>query len=163
MKRKNRVLKVSGVEDILENLPFAEKWYRELIMLRKPIDDAEDNSIVIRTMQTGDAQIITEEENAQGWHADIEKYNMRLQHQSEGRAISLIAEYQGNIAGYINVYFNAEYGAFANKGYPEIVDFGVLIKYRRHGIGSKLMDAAEQIASQISPWEMPIWTDTLLS
>jgi len=29
-------------------------------------------------------------------------------------------------------------GAFANQGYPEIVDFGVLVKYRRNGIGSNL-------------------------
>lgn len=36
--------------------------------------------------------------------------------------------------------------AFANQGYPEIVDFGVLEKYRRNGIGSKLMDIAEQIS-----------------
>lgn len=33
------------------------------------------------------------------------------------------------------------------KGYPEIVDFGVLEKYRRHGIGTILMDAAEEIAA----------------
>ena len=38
-------------------------------------------------------------------------------------------------------------GAFANQGYPEIVDFGVLEKYRRNGVGSKLMDIAERIAS----------------
>ena len=33
-------------------------------------------------------------------------------------------------------------------GYPEIVDFGVLEKYQKRGIGSKLMDAAERIASE---------------
>lgn len=33
-------------------------------------------------------------------------------------------------------------------GYPEIVDLGVLEKFRRLGIGTALMDVAEQIASQ---------------
>ncbi len=37
-----------------------------------------------------------------------------------------------------------------DKGNPENVDFGVLAKYRRNGIGSKLMDIAEQIASTYS-------------
>ena len=107
-----------------------------------------DDQILIRDMQQSDAQIITDEEIAQGWEADIGKYETRLQHQSEGKAISLVAEYNGNIAGYINVYPDSEWGAFANQGYPEIVDFGVLEKYRRNGIGNKLMDIAEQIASK---------------
>lgn len=105
-----------------------------------------ENGILIRDLRQSDARIITNEEIAQGWNADVEKYEMRLKHQAEGKSISLAAEYEGNIAGYINVYPNSEWGAFANKGYPEIVDFGVLVKYRNNGIGSKLMDIAEQIA-----------------
>ena len=109
-----------------------------------------DDEILIRDMQQNDAQIITDEEIAQGWHATVDKYEMRLQHQSEGKSVSLVAEYQDHVAGYINVYPDSEWGAFAGRGYPEIVDFGVLEKYRRHGIGSKLMDIAEQIASGYS-------------
>ena len=109
-----------------------------------------DNKILIRDMVKSDAQIITDEEIAQGWHANVDKYEMRLQHQAEGKSVSLVAEYQGNVAGYINIYPNSEWGAFAGQGYPEIVDFGVLEKYRRHGIGSKLMDIAEQIAEEYS-------------
>lgn len=109
-----------------------------------------DSAILIRDMQQSDAQIITEEEIAQGWGATVEKYEMRLKHQAEGKAISLVAEYGGKIAGYINIYPNSEWGAFANQGYPEIVDFGVLEKYRRKGIGAKLMEVAEQIAAEYS-------------
>ena len=75
----------------------------------------DENDIIIRDMQQSDAQIITEEEIAQGWDASVDKYEMRLKHQSEGRSISLVAEYQVKIAGYINVYPNSEWGAFANQ------------------------------------------------
>lgn len=109
-----------------------------------------DNSITIRNIQKSDAQILTDEEIAQGWNASVEKYEMRLKHQSEGKAISLVAEYQGNVAGYINVYPNAEWGAFGGLGLAEIVDFGVLEKYRKNGIGTKLMDIAEQVAAKYS-------------
>ena len=109
-----------------------------------------DNEILIRDMIKSDAQIITDEEIAQGWQATVDKYEMRLKHQAEGKAVSLVAEYQGNVAGYINVYPDSEWGAFAGQGYSEVVDFGVLEKYRRHGIGSILMDTAEQIASGYS-------------
>ena len=109
-----------------------------------------DEHILIRDMIPSDAQIITDEEIAQGWHQSVEKYLERLQDQAQGACTSLVAEFDGKVAGYVNVYPNSNRGAFANMGYPEIVDFGVLVKYRNHGIGSKLMDVAEQIAANAS-------------
>lgn len=109
----------------------------------------ENDELLIRDMVPGDAQIITDEEIKQGWNQTTEKYEMRLKHQREGKAFALVAEYNNNVAGYINVYLNADSGAFANQGIPEIVDFGVLEKYREKGIGSKLMDVAESIAGKL--------------
>lgn len=37
-------------------------------------------------------------------------------------------------------------GLFVNSGYSEIVDFGLMEKYRRLGVGFRLMDAAEKIS-----------------
>lgn len=108
----------------------------------------EDTAIRIRDMVPGDAQIITDGEIAQGWPQTVEKYEMRLRHQAAGTCTALVAEYRGNVAGYIHVYPNSPRGPFANQGYPEIVDFGVLEKYRKRGIGGKLMDAAEKVAAR---------------
>lgn len=108
----------------------------------------QDESLLIRTIEEADAQIICEEEIAQGWHQTIDKYLMRMEDNRIGKSISLVAEYRGNVAGYINVYPDSQRGAFAGRGYPEIVDFGVLEKYRRKGIGNKLMDTAEEIAGK---------------
>lgn len=108
----------------------------------------KDDNITIRDLKEADARIITDEEIAQGWEATIDKYLIRLKDQAEGRAITLVAEYRGNVAGYINVYPDSTWGSFANQGLPEIVDFGVLEKYRRLGIGGKLMDVAEEIAGK---------------
>ena len=104
--------------------------------------------LLIRDMKAEDAQIITEEEIAQGWHQTIDKYLTRLEHQKQGLCISLIAEYKGNIAGYINVYKRSVEGPYGCRDLPEIVDFGVLEKYRCKGIGTALMDQAELIAGQ---------------
>ncbi len=110
----------------------------------------DKDRIVIRDLRQSDAQIIADKEIAQGWDATIDKYEMRLKHQTEGKAIALVAEWNGNVAGYINVYPDSQWGTFANRGYAEIVDLGVLKKYRCRGIGSKLMDIAEQIAFSYS-------------
>ena len=107
-----------------------------------------DDKIIIRDMISSDAQIITNEEIAQGWNQSIDKYEMRLRHQAEGKSVALVAEYNNSVAGYINIYPDSSWGAFGGKGYPEIIDFGVLEKYRNHGIGTKLMDVAEQVAAR---------------
>ena len=106
----------------------------------------EDAKITIRDMIEGDARVITDEEVAQGWRQTVEKYQRRLRDRAEGRCVSLVAEYDGSVAGYINVYPDSRWGALGGRGLPEIVDFGVLEKYRRRGVGGRLMDAAEEIA-----------------
>ena len=121
-----------------------------VIEMRKAMIYYEDKEIKIRDMEAADVPVIVAEEIAQGWNASADKYEMRLRHREEMNATVLVAEYLGQVAGYINVYPNSPWGAFAKQGYPEIVDFGVLEKYRRRGIGGKLMDAAEKIASEYS-------------
>ncbi len=110
----------------------------------------EDNEIKIRDLAPEDIPVIVAGEIAQGWNASADKYEMRLRHRKEMGSVALVAEYHGQAAGYVNVYPDSPWGAFAHKGYPEIVDFGVLEKFRRRGIGNKLMDVAEKIASKYS-------------
>lgn len=109
-----------------------------------------DTIVLIRSIQPSDAKTICEEEIAQGWNQTEAKYLMRLEDHTCGKAIALVAEYQGHVAGYINIYLDIKIGPFAGRGYCEIVDFGVLEKYRKHGIGNKLMSVAEMIASNYS-------------
>ena len=139
---------------------------RDIVVLTRPVAGDgtadspvavafEDADVTIRNMEEGDARVFTDGELAQGWHADIGKYLMRLQHQAEGRCIALTAVYRGEPAGYVNVYRTApdDGNPFAGLGWPEIVDFGVLQKYQRRGVGTRLMDAAEAIAG--------LWSDTV--
>ena len=107
-----------------------------------------DNELMIRNMEEADARTFTDEEIAQGWHTDISKFEARLRDQAAGKCVSLTAVYKGFPAGYVNVYLAGLGGPFSGKGSPEIVDLGVLEKYRRNGIGSRLMDIAEEIAGQ---------------
>lgn len=105
------------------------------------------NDVVIRDMTESDPEIITHEEHLQGWtHQKIEKYTQRLTDVAAGKCIALVAEYNGNVAGYFNVYFNTMCSSLGGKGFPELIDLGVFMKYRNHGIGNVLMQVAEDIA-----------------
>lgn len=107
----------------------------------------QDTHVCIRSMNDRDPEILCAQEIAQGWHASADKYRMRLMHESQGLATTLVAECCGMPAGYINVYWHPEGGPFARTDIPEIVDFGVLEKFRCQGIGTRLMDAAEALCS----------------
>ncbi|MDO4403552.1 MAG: GNAT family N-acetyltransferase [Atopobiaceae bacterium] len=107
-----------------------------------------DSELTIRNMEEADAQLFVDGEIEQGWNVDISKFLTRLRDQAEGKCVSLTAVYGSLPAGYVSVYATGLGGAFSGRGLPEIVDLGVLEKYRGRGIGGKLMDVAEEIAGQ---------------
>lgn len=110
----------------------------------------EDESYIVRTMEERDVQELVQGEIAQGWQATDDKYLLRLKDQREEKCIALIVECGHSAVDYVSVYFNQLAGPFVDSGYPEIVDLGVLEKYRKLGVGSLLMDTAEKIAFEIS-------------
>ena len=110
----------------------------------------QDQTLLIRDMEPADAQILNDEYTAQGWHPDVAYYHMRMKEAAEGKCVALTAVYQGHPAGAVYLYFDAQEGPFKGKKIPVIVDFSVLMKYQRKGIGHRLMDVAEQIAAQRS-------------
>jgi len=86
----------------------------------------------------------------QGWNKPIDQYQRYFNEQKRGDRTTLVAEVDGNFAGYVNIVWSSNYPYFREKNIPEINDFNVLLKYRRMGIGSKLMDRAEEIISERS-------------
>ncbi len=124
--------------------PYRSAAFLHHIILRKRGD------VVIRPLTAADIAPIVAGELAQGWHATAEKYRLRLADAAAGRCIALCAEMDGEPVGYINLYNEYAAGPFVGSGWPEIVDFGVLEKARRRGVGTALMDAAERLAAASS-------------
>lgn len=107
-----------------------------------------DVDVTIRDMEDADAQVFFDEYTAQGWHPDVAYYRMRIREAAEGKCVALTAEYRGRPAGAVYLYLKADEGPFKGSSCPIIVDFGVLKKYQRRGIGARLMDVAEHLAAQ---------------
>lgn len=105
-----------------------------------------DAQLLIRDMTPSDALALYEAEIAQGYKLTGNRFETRIADSAAGKCVSLVAQYENRPAGYVNVYIDSPWGSFGNLGYCEIIDFGVLEKYRRLGIGTRLMDVAEQIA-----------------
>ena len=107
-----------------------------------------DENLTVRDMDPADLLPLCEEERAQGWvNASTQKNEARLRDRDAGKCVTMTALWQDRPAGYISVYWNPETGPFAGMGIPEIVDFNVIARLRRRGIGARMMDAAEALAA----------------
>jgi GNAT superfamily N-acetyltransferase len=108
--------------------------------------------IAIRIMKFEDIKNLTEEFGIkQGWEEKtIELYTKYFNEQNLSQRYVLVAEVDNSIAGYLTLLANDAHGPFANKNIPTVNDFNVLIKLWRRGIGTALMEAAENLAKKTS-------------
>jgi GNAT superfamily N-acetyltransferase len=106
---------------------------------------------VIRLMGASDPETISAAFTALGWHKPPALYQRYLAEQEEGQRLALVAEWHGELAGYVTLLWASNYRPFAERQVPEISDLNVLPPYRRQGIGNALLDHAESAASARSP------------
>jgi GNAT superfamily N-acetyltransferase len=99
--------------------------------------------IVIREIIEADCSLISVAFDRQGWQKPVAQYQNYWLESQQGRRTVLVAEYDDEFAGYVTIVWQSDYPPFKIAQIPEIVDFNVLIKFQRCGIGTALMDEAE--------------------
>lgn len=107
----------------------------------------QDERIIVRDMRMDDALSLFEQEKALGYGDAENRFPGRVTDAAEGKCVALVALVDDIPAGYVCVYWAAERGPFVGSGVPGIEDFGVLLPRRRMGVGNRLMEAAEKVAS----------------
>ncbi len=107
-------------------------------------------NLTIRTLQEQDIQPIAQAFAELGWNKPASQYVRYLAEQAAGTRVCLVALVDDNFAGYVNVLWTSDYEPFRAAAIPEVADFNVLPTYRRHRIGTRLMDEAEAAIAQHS-------------
>jgi GNAT superfamily N-acetyltransferase len=105
-------------------------------------------TLVVRRLEQRDIEPIAAAFAALGWEKPASQYERYLAEQGSGQRLVLVAFTDDAFAGYVTVCWASEYPPFREENIPEIVDFNVLPQFRRQGIGGRLMDEAEQAASE---------------
>lgn len=85
-----------------------------------------------------------------GWSKPAAQFVRYLDEQTADDRVILVARNDGAFAGYVTVLWEPDYAPFREAQIPEIQDFNVLPHYRRQGIGTALMDAAEALVAERS-------------
>ncbi|MGI8469904.1 MAG: GNAT family N-acetyltransferase [Pyrinomonadaceae bacterium] len=107
--------------------------------------------IEIRELQEQDILQIAAAFETIGWNKPASQYRRYLAAQSKGLRQVLVAFENDKFVGYLTIVWQSKYPPFKGGQIPEIQDFNVLPNARRKGIGTKLMDKAEEIVSRKSP------------
>lgn len=107
-------------------------------------------ALELRAIRLSDCQAIHEAFKEQGWNKSAAKYENYVEFQESGVRDVIIATVDGAFAGYLTIMWASNYPPFREKDIPEVVDFNVLKKYQRQGIGAQLMDEAERRIKKVA-------------
>jgi GNAT superfamily N-acetyltransferase len=106
--------------------------------------------LAIRPLERGDVDSISAAFRGLGWDKPRSQYEIYLSEQQVGIRTIFVAFSARDFAGYVTINWRPSYPSFLADGIPEIQDFNVLPRFRRQGIGTRLMDEAERKVSEFS-------------
>lgn len=78
----------------------------------------------------------------------LDLFKKYLKEHTEKSRYVILACFDGKIVGYVTLKYVSNYENFAKNNVPEIVDFNVIPRFRKLGIGRKLLRRAENIAKK---------------
>lgn len=107
-------------------------------------------NLAIRPLEGRDVAPISAAFSDPGWNKPRSQYEIYLSEQQKGIRTVFVAFVGGDFAGYATVNWSPTYPPFRTGGIPEIQDFNVLPRFRRQGVGTRLMDEAERKISEHS-------------
>lgn len=102
------------------------------------------DSVEIRLLNDGDPETISDSFTDIGWGKPVAQYQQYLAEQMAGIRTCFVATVENQFAGYVTVNWTPTYSGFVDQKIPEIQDLNVLPQFRRRGIGTQLLDRAEQ-------------------
>lgn len=85
-----------------------------------------------------------------GWNKPASLFEKYLKEQTAGTKWVWVAFEGAQFAGYVTLELQSEYEPFLKNNIPEIKDLNVLPVFRGQGIGSALLDCAEEKAKSLS-------------
>ncbi|HEY2171241.1 MAG TPA: GNAT family N-acetyltransferase [Candidatus Angelobacter sp.] len=103
--------------------------------------------VEIRVLSENDPETISAAFKDIGWGTPVAQYQRYLAEQAAGSRLCFVATVNRQFAGYVTVNWAPPYPPFADQKIPEIQDLNVVPPFRRRGIGTRLLDRAEEEAA----------------
>ncbi len=110
-----------------------------------------EEGIELRPLHAEDAEAFSNAFSAIGWSKPAATFTGYLEEQSQGLRWVRVVEVHGQVAGYVTLRWAASDPELRSWEVPEIMDLNVLPEFRRNGLGTALLDAAEAEAALRGP------------
>jgi ribosomal protein S18 acetylase RimI-like enzyme len=104
--------------------------------------------IEIKALSPWDFEEIAAAFGELGWNKPKSQYEAYYAEQTAGARSVLIARLKGEFAGYVTIKWTADCASFLTNRLPEIQDLNVLPRFRKSGLGERLMRECEAAAKQ---------------
>jgi GNAT superfamily N-acetyltransferase len=104
-------------------------------------------SFTVRRLVPADLDALADTFAAAPYAKERAQYERYVAEHEAGSLVTLVARaLAGTVVGYVNLLWDSDYSRFAAADIPEINDLNVIIPWRRRGVGTALITAAEAVA-----------------
>lgn len=104
----------------------------------------------LRSLNENDIPKIVDVFTSLDWYKPFAIYKSYLQEQKDGKRMVWVAFVDERFVGYVTLKWQSSYQPFQKNRIPEINDLNVVPAFQGKGIGSQLLNAAEQKAKERS-------------
>lgn len=142
-----------GFEPLLNLKPQNYEWnmvYMVKNLSQIPSIKIPHNQVTIRVFNASDILTIVDSFAAVNWPKPKSIFDKYLEEQQLDERFIWVAYSQGQFAGYVTLKWESKYEPYQKAKIPEIMDLNVLPHFRKSGIGSQLLEIAENEASKKS-------------
>jgi GNAT superfamily N-acetyltransferase len=138
-----------GFSPLLNLKPQGYAW--NMVYMVKPLETEyvlpNSSNISIRKLNAADIPIIVDAFQKANWPKSVSTFENYLQERHVSARLVWVAHVDKQFAAYVTLKWQSPYRPFSQANVPEIMDLNVLPLFRKHGIGSMLLDMAEKEAS----------------
>ncbi len=140
--------KHSGFKPLFNLKPAGYEW--NMVYMAKDItalvNNESDARLVMTPLAETNIPLIVSNFAKHNWPKPASTFEFYLKEQEAGERLVWLAFHEDQFAGYATLKWESKYLPFRDQGIPEIMDLNVLPPYRGKGIGSDLLEIAEQTA-----------------
>jgi GNAT superfamily N-acetyltransferase len=136
-----------GFRALFDLKPAGYEWNMAYMMKQLEPLAINQQAIAIKTLTLSDIPFLVDAFQKANWQKPAPLFEKYYQEQQQAERVVWLAYFQDQIAGYVTLKWTSLYKPFAQKQIPEIMDLNVLPSFRKFGIGSTLLTAAEEKAA----------------